>query len=60
MISIGDTVSAGGIDAYKVESINNDGVATCHWECGQYVYVHISRLTKLDFIYVGDERIEVN
>ena len=60
MIKVGDVVSAGGPDAYTVESISGDGMAMCYWECGQSEIYPVSRLKKLDHIYVGSEKIIVN
>ena len=60
MIKVGDVVSAGGPDAYTVESISGDGMAMCYWECGQGEVIHVSKLTKLDHIYFGNKKINVN
>lgn len=60
MIKVGDIVSAGGADAYTVESIRGDGMAQCYWECGQYDLIHVSKLTKLDHFYFGNTKIMVN
>ena len=60
MIKVGDIVSAGGADVYTVEVINDKGMAMCYWECGQSEIYPVSRLKKLDHIYVGSEKIIVN
>ena len=59
MIKVGDTVSAGGVNVYTVESIIG-GMAMCYWECGQSEIYPVSKLTKLDHIYVGSKKIMVN
>ena len=57
-IKVGDKVSTGGIDVYTVESINKDGIAKIHWECGQYEYEHVSKLKRLNHFYIGGEKFK--